>query len=232
MQKVNINYRAYDVEEYIAPVSVLTCSKCCGIGHFKRQCTQQNETCKTYGQSLPDLKRHVCTNKPKCIHCGGEHVSNVTSCPVVKQYTAALTKKLLSTGNKAKANYKFSYNPTQFLQLSSTQDSQIPGINGKIMAKLDVLMTNMEKMNQNISNMTKCKEKFDKSMEDKICSDIQVAQDIKLLKDRDKTLESNLVQHEIKLKRLENILTKLVLSIFDETSKVLLLHIKISMVVH
>ena len=35
MRKVNINYKAYDVEEYIAPVSILICSKCCGIGHFK-----------------------------------------------------------------------------------------------------------------------------------------------------------------------------------------------------
>ena len=50
------------------------------------------------------------------------------------------------------------------------------------MAKLDVLMTNMEKMNQNISNMTKCNEKYDKFMKDKTCSGIQVAQDIKLLK--------------------------------------------------
>jgi hypothetical protein len=54
--KINVNYRSYDVEEYIAPVSVLICSKCCGIGHFKRQCIQSNETCRTCGQSFPDLR--------------------------------------------------------------------------------------------------------------------------------------------------------------------------------
>ena len=224
-RKVNINYRVYDIEEYIAPASVLICSKCCGNGHFKRQCTQQNETCKTCGQSWPDLKQHVCTNKPKCIHCDGEHLSSVTSCPIVKQYRAALTKRILSMDSKA-TSYKFKYDPTQFSQLSSTQNSQAWGINGKIMSKLDVMITNMDKMKQYIMNMTKCNEKFDKFMKDKISSDNQVAQDIKLLKNWDKILEPNLIQHEIKLKRFENILTKLVLPVFDELVKALLSHNK------
>ena len=221
--KINVNYRSYDVEEFIAPVSVLICSKCCGIGHFKRQCSQINETCKTCGQSVPDLKQHTCTNKPRCIHCGGDHSSNVSSCPVVKQFRAALTKKILSTTNKTPTtSYNFKYDPAQFPQLSSTQHAPMFGANSKIILKLDELMVNIEKMNQNIMSISKCNEKFEKFMIDKINSDKIIAQDIELLKNHDKTLEANQVQHELKLKRIDNILTKLVLPMVDEMTKVVL----------
>lgn len=86
-------------------------------------------------------------------------------------------------------------------------------------SKSDEFMNDMEKMNENI---TKCNEKFEKFMIDKSDSDLIMLQDIKLLKNDDKTLEINQVQHELKSKRHENILTKLLLSIFDEMSKVIL----------
>jgi hypothetical protein len=86
-------------------------------------------------------------------------------------------------------------------------------------SKSDELMNDMEKMNENI---TKCNEKFEKFMIDKSDSDLIMLQDIKLLKNDDKTLESNQVQHELKLKRHEKTLTKLLLPIFDEMSKVIL----------
>ncbi len=80
----------------------------------------------------------------------------------------------------------------------------------------------MEKMNENITKITKFNEKFEKFMIDKSDSDLIMLQDIELLKNNDKTLEINQVQHELKSKRHENILTKLLLSIFDEMSKVIL----------
>ncbi len=86
-------------------------------------------------------------------------------------------------------------------------------------SKSDEFMNDMEKMNENI---TKCNEKFEKFMIDKSDSDLIMLQDIKLLKNDDKTLESNQVQHELKLKRHEKTLTKLLLPIFDEMSKVIL----------
>ncbi|CAF5224051.1 unnamed protein product, partial [Rotaria magnacalcarata] len=76
--RINIDYRTYDIEEYLAPASVLICSKCCGIGHFKRQCTQNAITCKLCGQTYTDVKQHTCTNVPKCVHCDGAHASNAT----------------------------------------------------------------------------------------------------------------------------------------------------------
>ncbi|CAF1582598.1 unnamed protein product, partial [Didymodactylos carnosus] len=71
--KINVNFRSYDIEEYLAPACVLICSRCMGIGHFKKQCTQLNETCKICGQSSLDLKQHICTMQPKCVHCAGNH---------------------------------------------------------------------------------------------------------------------------------------------------------------
>ncbi|CAF4414542.1 unnamed protein product [Rotaria sp. Silwood2] len=216
--KININYRSYDVEEYIAPARVLICSKYCGIGHFKCQCTQSNVTCKTCGQSFPDLKQHHCSNQPKCIHCGGEHLSNVASCPVVKQFRAALTKKLLITNyNSTPTLNCFKYDPAQFPQLSSSRNSSITGSHHKILSKLDKLVINMKKVNNNISKITICEEKFEKFMHDKI-----IQQDINVLKRNDKTLEAHQVQQELKLKRHENILVKLLVPMLDEMSKVIL----------
>ena len=39
-KKILADYITYEIEEYLAPASVLICSKCMGIGHFKKQCTQ------------------------------------------------------------------------------------------------------------------------------------------------------------------------------------------------
>ncbi|CAF1289161.1 unnamed protein product [Rotaria sordida] len=223
--KININYRSYDVEEYIAPARVLICSKCCGIGHFKRQCTQSNETCKTCGLSFPDLKQHVCSNLPNCIHCGGEHLSNVVSCPVVKQYRAALTKKLLLTTNYNSTSTVncFKYDSVQFPQLNPSLNPSIAGSHNMILSKLNELATNMEKLNDNIFKITLCNEKFEKFMKDKIDSDKIIQQEINVLKNNDKALEVNQVQHELKLKRYENILVKLLMPMLDEMSKVVLI---------
>ncbi|CAF1642529.1 unnamed protein product [Rotaria magnacalcarata] len=223
--KINVNYRSYDVEEYIAPARVLICSKCCGIGHFKRQCTQSNETCKTCGLSFPDLKQHVCSNLPNCIHCGGEHLSNVVSCPVVKQYRAALTKKLLlvTNYNSTSTVNCYKYDSVQFPQLNSSLNPSTAGSHNIILSKLNELATNMEKLNDNIFKITLCNEKFEKFMKDKIDSDKIIQQEITVLKHNDKALEVNQVQHELKLKRYENILVKLLMPMLDEMSKVVLL---------
>ncbi|CAF4302519.1 unnamed protein product, partial [Rotaria magnacalcarata] len=94
--KIIVQSMTYDVEAYLAPADVLICSKCMGIGHFRRQCTEAEETCKVCGTSCPDLRQHKCSTVIKCIHCDGDHQSNALKCPIVKSYRATLTKKLLS----------------------------------------------------------------------------------------------------------------------------------------
>lgn len=43
-EKILINSICYVIDEYLAPVNVLICSKCCVIGHFHRQCPEADET--------------------------------------------------------------------------------------------------------------------------------------------------------------------------------------------
>ena len=69
-KRIIINYITYDVIEYLAPANVLICSKCMAIGHFKKQCTQIKETCRTCGEQVADMKMHNCSKIDKCIHCG------------------------------------------------------------------------------------------------------------------------------------------------------------------
>ncbi|CAF4903843.1 unnamed protein product, partial [Rotaria sp. Silwood2] len=96
-KKLIINYISYEVTEFLAPVTVLICSKYSGIGHFRKQCTEQNETCKTCVQTFADLKNHHCTMDPLCKHCNGNHLSNPMKCPIIKTFRAELTKKILNT---------------------------------------------------------------------------------------------------------------------------------------
>lgn len=95
--KIFVNSLSYDVDEYLAPARVLICSKCMGIGHFRKQCKQQEETCKKCGQAFNDVKDHsrICSQL-SCIHCQGQHASNDMKCPIVKQFRAALTKQVLA----------------------------------------------------------------------------------------------------------------------------------------
>ncbi|CAM4948762.1 unnamed protein product [Rotaria socialis] len=80
--KIIVQSMTYDVEAYLAPADVLICSKCMGIGHFRRQCTEADETCKVCGTSCPDLRQHKCSTVIKCIHCDGDHHSNALKCPI------------------------------------------------------------------------------------------------------------------------------------------------------
>ena len=75
----------------------LICSKCMGIGHFRRQCKQIQDTCKKCGRDVEDMINHSTTcTKLQCKHCVGDHMSNDMKCPVVKQFRADLTGFLLS----------------------------------------------------------------------------------------------------------------------------------------
>jgi hypothetical protein len=142
---------------------------------------------------------------------------------VVKQFRAALTKKLLSTNhNSVIGSNGFKYDQSQFPQLIPSQNSSTISNNGDILSKLNVLMENVGKINENITKLTKRNEQAEKFMLEKIDSDKMIIQDIVMLKNNDKILETNQVQHELKLKRHDNILSKLLIPIFDEMAKVIL----------
>jgi hypothetical protein len=93
---ITIANSRHKVVEYFALAHVLICSRCMGIGHFQKNCPQQDQvTCKTCGEKCSDIADHACSGVPKCIHCGQAHRSNDSKCPIVKDYRAALTLTLL-----------------------------------------------------------------------------------------------------------------------------------------
>ncbi|CAF4536872.1 unnamed protein product [Rotaria magnacalcarata] len=68
-RKITVDYIVYDIEEYLAPENILICSKCMGLGHFMKQCTQVKSTCRTCGECADDLKLHACSSgvtRKKC----------------------------------------------------------------------------------------------------------------------------------------------------------------------
>ena len=95
-KRITCNYVSYLVTDYLAPANVLICSKCCGIEHFRKQCTEAAETCRKCGLSFPDFKNHICSSATCCKHCSGDHPANLMKCPVVRAFRADLTRKLLS----------------------------------------------------------------------------------------------------------------------------------------
>jgi hypothetical protein len=98
-KKLLVGGISYQVVEYMAQAHVLICSQCMGIGHFRKNCPQQQEqTCNICGDKSADSRLHKesCTGINKCIHCGGDHKSNDSRCPKIKDYRAALTKSLLA----------------------------------------------------------------------------------------------------------------------------------------
>jgi hypothetical protein len=95
-KKLKINHIVYDVTEFLAPINVLICSKCCGIGHFRKQCPDQLETCRTCSQQFHEGSQHVCSNQTRCKHCNGDHSSNSNKCPVIKSFRFTLTRQMLT----------------------------------------------------------------------------------------------------------------------------------------
>ena len=98
-KRILVNHVSYDIVEYLSPTNVLICSKCMALGHFKKQCTQIKETCRTCGELYGDIKEHKCSKIEKCIHCNENHKSSSLKCSVVKNYRAELTRKLLQQNN-------------------------------------------------------------------------------------------------------------------------------------
>ncbi|CAF1653047.1 unnamed protein product, partial [Didymodactylos carnosus] len=95
--EVLIAYMKFKVVEYFAQANVLICSNCYGVGHFRKNCPQQNfATCKVCSEKCTNLNNHQCSDVVKCANCGEGHPANTGSCRIIKNYRAALTKNLLS----------------------------------------------------------------------------------------------------------------------------------------
>jgi hypothetical protein len=96
VKKLKINHIVYDATEFLAPINVLICFKCCGIEHFRKQCPDQLETCRTCSQQFHERSRHVCSNQTRRKHCNGDHSSNSSKRPVIKSFRSTLTRQMLT----------------------------------------------------------------------------------------------------------------------------------------
>ncbi|CAF2672804.1 unnamed protein product [Rotaria sp. Silwood2] len=162
--KIRVLGMTFDIEEYLCPATVLICSKCQGIGHFRRQCKQQNDTCKTCGTNCTDIRQHRCTSIMHCIHCmKNDHPSNSLKCPIVKEYRSLLTKKLLSTSTMNITNKNnYSYEPAGFPALPQPQSSTAPiSINNATSNKIDELIFSVAKMNDTLDRIEKKQKEFE-----------------------------------------------------------------------
>jgi hypothetical protein len=125
--KIFVNSLTFDIDEYLAPARVLICSKCMGIGHFRKQCKQEQDTCKKCGINFDDINNHTATcTQLHCKHCQGDHMSNDMKCPIVKQFRADLTKFLLSPAIHANHQHNnFDFTSTNFPPMNPAQRTSL-----------------------------------------------------------------------------------------------------------
>ncbi|CAF1416197.1 unnamed protein product [Rotaria magnacalcarata] len=222
-KKIIVNHITYDIDEYLAPATVLICSRCMAIGHFKSQCKQINETCKTRGEQCVDLKLHNCSQVEKCIHCQQKHKSNALKCPVVKSYRAQLTKKILDINSRSmpktmpKNNiykYNYTYDASNFPPLPHVQSNF--NSNNPMMIKLDDLIEKMTEVKDHLATLAINNEKFEQFMQDKNQHDDLTKQQIDSLLNNDNAIKKDLVQHSLLIERHENMFIKLLIPMFED----------------
>jgi hypothetical protein len=216
-RKVRVNGMTYDVEEYLSPATVLICSQCRGIGHFKSQCTQIEQTCNICGVTCTDLRNHTCSNAMKCIHCSGEHTSNSMKCPVIKDYRAALTKKLLGTDSSRRMQSQnrtpYEYNQNQYPPLPASQANR-PPVATNLMTKIDEILISMKSITDSLEKISIKQNEFEQFMLAKNQHDDFV------LKKIDQLFEKNTKTKEVATNN-ENMIKNLILPTIDLLAKFL-----------
>ncbi|CAF2935766.1 unnamed protein product [Rotaria sp. Silwood2] len=233
-RKILIESLSYEVDEYLAQAQVLICSKCLAIGHFRKQCRQVEERCKVCGDKCPDLKQHSCSNNLHCIHCNGNHQSNDMKCPVVKEFRANLTSRLLSIppypNNKNNNNIHFRLNQADFPILPDAQRSTIYGyksnthvINNDILfSKFDELNLNIHKTNESLMKLSSSNDKFEKFMTNMIERSKKVEKNVEDLQTTGLTMRTDVTQLQVYSNRHENLFTKVLLPMMNDLASFVL----------
>ncbi|CAF1403927.1 unnamed protein product, partial [Rotaria magnacalcarata] len=159
-----------------------------GLGHFKKQCSQIKNTCRTSGNLVNDLKLHICSKIKKCIHCGLNHKSNSLKCHVAKCCRSELTSKLLSFNNHSShislngkidlnKNVNVVYNNSHFPGLPVARNSS----SNHMLNKLDNLLAQMAEVNVHLSNLKVKYDKIEQITLAKNDSDVLIKENLKLL---------------------------------------------------
>ncbi|CAF1480874.1 unnamed protein product, partial [Adineta steineri] len=203
----------YEIEEYIAPVNVLICSKCCSIGHFRRRCTEQDETCKSCGQSFKDLKMHHCSSIIKCKHCNGDHLSNSMKCPAVKTFRADLTKKLMNINNNVTSNSSSiaadiaNNNKSQHIKNDFPRAAApwAPSSNPMDL-KLNTLISGLSQVNETLSKLCVTNQGFQQFMIEKNENDKRINNEIDDLKSINNKMDQDVMVLNEKVNDLDKLM--------------------------
>ena len=218
-KRIIINYITYDIIEYLAPANVLICSKCMAIGHFKKQCTQIKETCRTCGEQVADMKMHNCSKIDKCIHCGENHKSSSLKCPVIKSFRTELTRKILLSNNHSLQdvnliNKNIIFNSTNFSPLPPPQSTTLS--NNPMLVKLDELINKLSEVTNHLANLEAKHDKFEHFMLEKNRYDEKVTRNINDISNNHMNLKKDVIQQSIYIDRHENLFCKLLIPMFED----------------
>ncbi|CAF2528339.1 unnamed protein product [Rotaria sp. Silwood2] len=154
---------SFAVEAYLAQARVLICGKCCSIGHFRRQCRQNGETCRKCGQTVSDIKQHfpLCSKQLYCIHCKQNHASDDMKYSEVEKFRADRTCRLLNSNNNLAPVFSspaYSHDQSNFPQLPPAQKTTVtnssPAQSAEIINKLYKINTIILKLNDKIEKLS------------------------------------------------------------------------------
>ena len=221
-KRIVVNYLTYDIMECLAPVNVLICSKCMGIGHFKKQCSQIKETCRTCGDQVDDLKNHECSKVERCIHCNQSHKSNSLKCPVIKSFRAELTRKILHSDAQATpmaptTNQGFTFLSSHFPPLPASKSStSSTSSNNVILNKLDELIGKISGVKDQLTNLEAKHDKFEQFMTLKNQSDENIKADPMSLSSDHVCLKKDVVQHGLSIEYQGNLLHNIFLPMIED----------------
>lgn len=218
-KRITVNYISYEVCEYLAPVHVLICSKCLAIGHFKKQCQQVKDTCRVCSELVDDLKSHKCSNVEKCLHCNQNHKSNSLKCPIIKNFRAELTRKVLHLNKEPAAistnqPVSFLFNPSHFPPPPVSFSSS--SLNNTIMNKLDSLISKLSDVQSQLSSLETKHDKFEQFIMTKNRSDKLLQDSVDKISSEHNTLKNTVSQINSSIDYHENIFLKLIFPLFDD----------------
>ncbi|CAF1037377.1 unnamed protein product [Rotaria sordida] len=213
----NVDLRI-DFDEF-SPANVLICSKYMALGHFKKQCTQIKETCRTCGEQVDDMKNHICSKIEKCIHCGQNHKSSSLKCPAVKSFRTELTRKILQLNNHSipdtnLMNKNIIFNSTNFPPPPPPKSSTL-SIN-PMMVKLDELINKLSEVKNHLTNLEAKYDKFEQFILEKYCNDEIITKKVNDISNNHMDLKKNGVQQSLYIDRHENLFCKLLILMFED----------------
>ncbi|CAF2120803.1 unnamed protein product [Rotaria magnacalcarata] len=218
-KRIIVNYITYDIIEYLASANVLMCSKCMALGHFKKQCTQTKETCRTCGDQADDMKSHKCSKVEKCVRCGQNHNSSLLKCPVVKSFRSELTRKILQVNNQSSRdsrllNKNIIFNSTKFPPPPPPKSSAL-SIN-PMTVKLNELINKLSEVKDRLVNLEAKHDKFEQFICDKNHYDETIIKNMNDMSNKYMILKKDVVQQNFFIERHENLFCKLLIPMTED----------------